>query len=192
MTILTKLEERSSHSCELCSGVEGGLMGYAVPPKTDDAIENMVLLCASCAGLIAKHDVSDANYWRFLTGSIWNENPAVQALSYKLLQQLSSEDWASETIESVFLDESVIEWANAEATLEAAKIVHKDSFGVVLNTGDNVILTQNLNVKGANFIAPKGTMVKKIRLVHDNAEQIEGKIEGDTIVILTKYVRKSV
>jgi protein PhnA len=62
----------------------------------------------------------------------------------------------------------------------------------VLETGDTVILTQNLNVKGANFIAPKGTTVRKIRLVPDNAEQIEGKIEGDTIVILTKYVRKSV
>jgi protein PhnA len=28
-------------------------------------------------------------------------------------------------------------------------------------------------------------------LVPDNAEQIEGKIEGSTIVILTKFVRKS-
>jgi protein PhnA len=26
--------------------------------------------------------------------------------------------------------------------------------------------------------------------VHDNHEQIEGKIEGQTIVILTKYLRK--
>jgi protein PhnA len=35
-----------------------------------------------------------------------------------------------------------------------------------------------------------GTVVKNIRLVEDNTEQIEGKIEGQTIVILTKYVRK--
>ncbi len=61
----------------------------------------------------------------------------------------------------------------------------------VLEAGDTVLLTENLNVKGANFIAPKGTKVPKIRLVPDNAEQIEGKIEGSTIVILTKYVRKS-
>ena len=116
----------------------------------------------------------------------------MQTLSYKILGKLSAEAWAAEAIESVYLDEAVIEWANAEDELEASKIVHKDGFGVVLATGDNVILTQNLNVKGANFIAPKGTMVRKIRLVHDNAEQIEGKIDGDTIVILTKYVRKSV
>jgi protein PhnA len=35
-----------------------------------------------------------------------------------------------------------------------------------------------------------GTVVKNIRLVADNTEQIEGRIEGQMIVILTKYVRK--
>ena len=35
-----------------------------------------------------------------------------------------------------------------------------------------------------------GTAVRMIRLVHDNAEQIEGKIDGQTIVILTKFVKK--
>jgi protein PhnA len=38
--------------------------------------------------------------------------------------------------------------------------------------------------------AKMGTVVKNIRLVEENTEQIEGKIEGQTIVILTKYVRK--
>ena len=33
-------------------------------------------------------------------------------------------------------------------------------------------------------------VVKNILLVENNTEQIEGKIEGQTIVILTKYVRK--
>ena len=35
-----------------------------------------------------------------------------------------------------------------------------------------------------------GAVVKNIRVVEDNTEQIEGKIEGQLIVILTKYVRK--
>ena len=35
-----------------------------------------------------------------------------------------------------------------------------------------------------------GTVVKNIRIVENNTEQIEGKIEGQVIVILTKYVRK--
>ena len=68
--------------------------------------------------------------------------------------------------------------------------VHKDAFGNVLENGDTVILTQGLNVKGTSFTAAKGTTVKRIRLVSDNTEQIEGKINDQTIVILTKFVKK--
>lgn len=106
--------------------------------------------------------------------------------------QLQSLNWALEAIESVYLDEPLIELVNAEAGLVAAEVIHKDSYGVILETGDTVILTQNLNIKGANFIASKETTIRKIRLVPNNAALIEGKIEGDTIVILIKYTRKSV
>jgi len=192
MAINTPLQTRSNNACELCSSNDEHLIAYAVPPKNNDSNDNIVVLCNNCLTKIAAADYTDTNHWRSLTGSIWSEIPAIQALSFKILSKLKAEDWAIETLESVFIDESVLEWANAEDELEASKIIHKDSYGVVLETGDTVILTQNLNVKGANFIAPKGTTVRKIRLVAENAEQIEGKIEGDTIVILTKYVRKSV
>ena len=192
MSINIQLQTRSNNICELCSSTDENLTAYAVPPKTDESADNQVVLCNNCFNQISNSNFTDTNHWRCLTGSIWSEVPAVQALSYKILTKLNSEDWAAETLESVFLEEPVIDWANAEDNIAASKVIHKDSFGVVLETGDTVILTQNLNVKGANFIAPKGTTVRKIRLVPDNAEQIEGKIEGDTIVILTKYVRKSV
>ena len=97
-------------------------------------------------------------------------------------------DWAGDIINSVELDEAVINWA---LTAYEIKETHKDSNGNELMNGDTVMLTQGLNVKGANFMAPKGTIVRKIRLVADNTEQIEGKINEQTIVILTKYVRKS-
>lgn len=191
MSINSVLKNRSNNACELCSESDENLNAYAVPPKNDDSIDHQVVLCSNCYNKITQSDFGDTNYWRFLTGSIWNEIPAIQALSYKILFKLSAEEWASETVESVQLEESMINWANAEDELEAAKIIHKDAFGAVLATGDSVVLIQNLNVKGANFIAPKGTIVRKIKLVDDNAEQIEGKIEGDTIVLLTKYLRKS-
>ena len=175
----------------MCSEQDENLQDYAVPPKNSDSIDNEVVLCTNCLTPIQSSNYEDKNYWRCLTGSIWSEVPAVQALSYKILNKLKSEDWAVEALESVVLDESVMNWANAEDEMEAAKVIHKDAYGVVLAGGDTVILTQNLNVKGANFIAPKGTIVRKIKLVADNAEQIEGKIEGDTIVILTKFIRKS-
>jgi protein PhnA len=192
MPINTTLQQRSNNVCELCSSQDEALQAYSVPPKKAELIANQVVLCSNCLGQIVTSNYEDANHWRCLTGSIWSEIPAVQALSYKILIKLNSEEWAMETLDTIFLEDAVIEWANAEDDLAAAIVVHKDSYGVVLETGDTVVLTQNLNVKGANFIAPKGTIVRKIRLVPDNAEQIEGKIEGDTIVILTKYVRKSV
>ena len=191
MAINTQLQERSNNTCELCGNADGQLQAYAVPPKGDDSTDHQVVLCTSCSEKIRTENYSEPHYWRFLEGSIWSEVPAVQVLSYKILGKLSSDEWARDAMEGASLDESLIEWANAEAALEAEKVIHKDSYGVVLEAGDTVVLTQNLNVKGTNYIAPKGTMVRKIKLVHDNAEQIEGKINGDTIVILTKFVRKS-
>lgn len=192
MSITTPLLERSGNVCELCAQPEEYLQAYTVPPKTEDIAENQVVLCAYCYNQITTDTYSNTHHWRCLEGSIWSEVPAVQVLSYKILGKLSSEEWARDAKDSVYLDDSLISWANAEDELEAAKVIHKDSYGVVLEAGDTVILTQNLNVKGTNYIAPKGTVVRKIKLVHENAEQIEGKINGDTIVILTKFVRKSV
>jgi len=192
MAINTQLQDRSNHLCELCGKQDETLYAYTVPPKTEELVENQVVLCKDCSNYITSGDYSNIHHWRCLEGSIWSEVPAVQVLSYKILSKLTSEEWAREAVEAAYLDESLISWANAEDDLEAEKVIHKDSYGVVLESGDTVILTQNLNVKGTNYIAPKGTMVRKIRLVHDNAEQVEGKINGDTIVILTKFIRKSV
>ena len=192
MSINTQLQERSNNVCELCAQRDDNLQAYTVPPKTEDIAENQVVLCTGCFNQININDYSNIYHWRCLEGSIWSEVPAVQVLSYKILSKLSAEEWARDTKESAYLDESLISWANAEDELEAGKVIHKDSYGVVLETGDTVILTQNLNVKGTNYIAPKGTIVRKIKLVPDSADQIEGKINSDTIVILTKFVRKSV
>jgi len=185
-----RLQERSNNACELCEGREQ-LVAYSVPPKTDALIENQVVLCGSCQERIQSNDYSDSNYFRFLTGSIWSETPSVQVLSYKILSKLLHIDWAAETLENAYLDDGNLEWAKAEETAEANRTVHKDAYGTELTTGDNILLTQNLNVKGTNFIAPKGTKVNKIRLVHDNEEHIEGKVNGKTIIILTKYVKKT-
>ena len=52
-------------------------------------------------------------------------------------------------------------------------------------------LIKDLNVKGTTFTAKRGTSVRRISLVPDNAEHIEGKVNGQQIVILTKFVKKS-
>lgn len=192
MAISTQLQQRSNNSCELCTNSQDTLNAYLVPPKTDETPENQVVLCSGCFSKIEAKDYSNTHYWRFLEGSIWSETASVQVLSYKILSKLLHEEWAASAKEAAYLDETLIAWAEAEDSIEASKVIHKDSYGTVLESGDSVVLTQNLNVKGTNYIAPKGTMVRKIKLVADNAEHIEGKINNDTIVILTKFVKKSV
>ena len=91
-------------------------------------------------------------------------------------------------INTIDLDEAIVQWALS--SYEVAD-VHKDAFGNILLNGDTIVLTQALNVKGTNFTASKGTVVKKIKLVHDNVDQIEGKINDQTIVILSKFVKKN-
>jgi len=103
------------------------------------------------------------------------------------MQQYKNEEWVSSVLNNVDLDESVVDWAMS--SLQVAD-VHKDAFGNILENGDNVVLTQALNVKGTSFTASKGVVVKKIKLVHDNPEQIEGKINDQVIVILCKFVKK--
>ncbi len=185
MSISKILSERSQGNCELCSS-EPAVHEYLVSPKTEEVAENQVAICNVCLDNIDSD--SNPDHWRCLEGSIWNPEPAVQALSYRLLHKNNSAEWANDVLSSVELDEAVVQWAMS--AFEVAE-VHRDSFGNELANGDTVVLTQNLNVKGTSFTAPKGTVVKKIRLVPDNTEQIEGKINEQMIVILTKYTKKN-
>ena len=184
MTISPSLEERNQGQCELCNS-EAATTAYTVSPKSDDSIANQVALCPIC---LSNLDKEDAFNWRVLEGSIWSAEPSVQALSYRLLQKFKNENWAADLISSIDLDEKVISWAMSALTV---KEVHKDAFGNVLENGDNIVLTQALDVKGTNFTASKGTVVKRIKLITDNHEQIEGKINEQSIVILTKFVKKN-
>jgi protein PhnA len=96
-------------------------------------------------------------------------------------------------LEMMYLDEDALEWAKAtgEDQDDEGKVVHKDSNGNILFDGDSVVLIKDLDVKGANFTAKRGAPVHNIKLVFDNAEQIEGRVEGQHIVILTQYVKKT-
>lgn len=184
MSINIKLNVRCAGTCELCDKFPA-IHEFTVSPATDDKIENQVAICDSC--LNAMNETDKGNYWRCLEGSIWNPEPSVQALSYRILQNYKGEEWASGILSSVDLDENTEKWAMSFFEITP---VHKDAFGNILENGDNVVLTQALNVKGTSFSAAKGTIVKKIKLVSDNTEQIEGKINEQTIVILCKFVKK--
>ncbi|MDO4783437.1 MAG: PhnA domain-containing protein, partial [Capnocytophaga felis] len=51
-------------------------------------------------------------------------------------------------------------------------------------------LIKDLKVKGSSMVAKQGTVVRKISLDRENAQYIEGKVDGQQIVIVTQYVKK--
>jgi protein PhnA len=192
MNLKESLSTRSANACELCGQSYEILHAYLVPNKTDDWDEYYVVLCQQCLDEVQKSTFDNPDYFHFLTGSIWSEVPAVKVLSFKILSKLQQSTWAQDTLEIASLTPEELRWANAEQDALDSIVIHKDAYGTILQHGDTIFLTENLPVKGTSIVASKGTKVSKIRLVHENAEQIEGKIEGMVIVILTKFVRKAV
>ncbi|MFK7809167.1 MAG: PhnA domain-containing protein [Saprospiraceae bacterium] len=186
MAISTVLTERSESKCELCSATND-LVEYTVLPKSGDNPEDQIVLCPTCLAQLETTDQLDSNHLRCLNESMWSQVPAVQVVSYRLLKALASEGWAQDAIGMMYMDDATMEWAQQGAD---AKVVHKDSNGNILQNGDSVTLIQDLNVKGSSLTAKRGVAVRRIRLDPNNAEYIEGKVDGQHIVILTKYVKK--
>jgi len=124
---------------------------------------------------------------------MWSEVDAVKVVAWRMLNRLKNEGWTQDLLDMIYLEDDVLKWAasTGEADDESEAIIHKDANGALLENGDTVVLTKDLNVKGgASFVAKRGTSVRRISLVWDNAEQIEGRVEGQQIVILTKFVKK--
>ena len=192
MSIEDKLLERSGSKCELCSSTDD-IAVYEVPPNSDGSIERSLLICSTCSEQIENPDKLVVNHWRCLTDSMWSEVPAVKVLVWRMLDRLHSEGWTSGLLDMLYLDEETLKWAQSKEDKDDQEeaIKHIDSNGDLLQSGDSVILIKDLNVKGANFTTKRGTAVRRISLVHDNAEQIEGKVNGQHIVILTQFVKKS-
>lgn len=190
MSIVTekRLKDRSGSVCEI-SGTDENLVVYLVEPKTEDIPENCILIAQKLKDQIENPDTTDSNDWRGLSDSMWNENLPVQIVSWRMHARLKNMDM----LEMMYLDEDALEWAKAtgEADDDDEKIIHKDSNGHILNDGDSVVLIKDLDVKGANFTAKRGAAVHNIKLVWDNPEHIEGRVENQHIVILTQYVKKT-
>lgn len=196
MTIEATLQTRSESKCELCSATDN-LVVYEIPPVASNDADKCVLVCETCLEQIEQPDKVDANHWRCLNDSMWSQIPAVQVMAWRMLSRLSSEGWPQDLLDMLYLDDDILSWAKAngdgagDTSSDQDTVKHLDSNGAVLTAGDTVTLIKDLNVKGANFTAKRGTAVRNISLVADNAEHIEGKVEGQQIVILTQFVKKS-
>ena len=191
MSIERELNKRSGSKCELCGATEN-LKVYEVLPTKKGGLDESIMACSTCIDQIENPDNVDLNHWRCLNDSMWSEHTAVQIVAWRMLSRLRASGWPQELLDQMYLDEDTLAWAQAtgEGEEDETKVIHRDSNGVILEIGDSVVLIKDLKVKGSSMVAKQGTAVRNIRLDHENAEYIEGKVDGQTIVIITQYVKK--
>lgn len=167
-------------TCPLCAA-EAPLVVHPVPGGPEGA---SVFICAACAEQII--GTPDPDRWRGLANAMWSEDPAVQVIAVRMLTRFEAEPWARDLADQLYLAEDVRAWAGNVAST----VIHRDSNGTILAQGDTVTLVKDLPVKGAGFTTKRGTAVRGITLVADNPAHIEGRVEGQRIVILTEFVKK--
>ncbi len=191
MSVLKELEKRSASKCELC-GASENLNVYEVPSASIGGVDGSLLTCQTCIEQIEDPAKIQVNHWRCLNDSMWSEYPPVKVVAWRMLSRLKAEGWPQDLLDMLYLDEETLTWAKAtgEGEDESEKIIHRDVNGVILEAGDSVVLIKDLKVKGSSMVAKQGTAVRRISLDHDNAEYIEGKVDGQHIVIITQYVKK--
>tara|TARA_R110002096_G_scaffold431902_3_gene647775 strand:+ start:3105 stop:3683 length:579 start_codon:yes stop_codon:yes gene_type:complete len=191
MSLLETLNDRSGSTCELCAATDG-LNIYEVPPVSTAGVDGSLLACKTCIEQIENPDTTDPNHWRCLNESMWSEHEAVKVVAWRMLSRLKKEGWPKDLLDMMYLESDVLEFAKAtgEGIAESDKIIHRDVNGVILESGDSVVLIKDLKVKGSSLVAKQGTAVRNIRLDNENAEYIEGKVGAQQIVIITKYVKK--
>ena len=191
MSLQQQLLSRSGNKCELCTSTTN-LSVYEVPPTDHANADNSIIVCKTCLDQIEKTEQINPEHWKILTETMWSEFAPVQVVAWRMLSRLRNEGWAADSLDILYLADETLDWAKTTGDHEQDGTVefHQDSNGARLFEGDTVVLIKTLDVKGSTISVKLGTVVKNIRLVHDNIEQIEGKVEGQTIVILTKYLRK--
>jgi protein PhnA len=191
MKIEQMLSGRSGDACELCKSKDN-LEIYETKKNESKDPEYTVLLCEKCRNQLDKKSSPDIAHWKFLSETIWSELPPIQVISWRMLNRLRDQSWAMDLLDMMYLDDETLSWAKETGDHENDSSVdlHKDVNGHQLFNGDTVVLIKSLDVKGSTLTARLGTVVKNIRLVENNTDQVEGKVEGQQIVILTKYLRK--
>jgi len=179
---------RANGHCELCASTNA-LEAVLLAPKDGTLADDFAVLCDKCSSAL-QDGTLDENHLRCLNDSMWSTVPAAQIASWRLLAKLADTGiaWANDLLEMMYLDDEMLSWAkHRDASLDIEPTL--DANGVALAAGDNVVLIKDLPVKGAGFTAKRGTPVRGIGLT-DNPKHIQGRVNGQQIIIIAAYVKK--
>jgi protein PhnA len=85
------------------------------------------------------------------------------------------------------------EWAAGDGEGASAEaVVVRDVNGNPLEAGDTVVVIKDLKVKGSSIPLKQGTVIRNIRLVDGDAENIEGHSDKiRDLVLKTCFLRKA-
>lgn len=191
MSLEQDLRDRSGNVCELCGSTDD-LDVFAVPESAEVTADTHIFICSICKEQAENPEAIEPNHWRCLNDSMWSQVPAVQVIAYRMLYSLKAEGWPQNLLDMMYMEEDAKQWAKAGIAQEptTTALIHRDSNGVVLEAGDSVVLIKDLKVKGSSMVAKQGTAVRRISLDHENEKYIEGKVDGQQIVLVTDYVKK--
>lgn len=111
------LARRAKSKCELTGASGVPLRAYEVPPVAGNPdLDRTLLVSEVCIEVLEHPKRLKGREWQCLAEIVWSEMPAVQVVAWRMLTQLAkNEDWASQVVEEVFLDEEVEAWAKAAA-----------------------------------------------------------------------------
>ena len=70
------------------------------------------------------------------------------------------------------------------------ELIIRDSNGTKLHDGDAVTIIKDLKVKGSSDVLKRGTTMKNIRLIADDAEHIECGSGRKTVVLKVEFLKK--
>ena len=110
------LTRRSRASCELCTQSGVPLSIFEVPPAPKEPqLDSALHLCETCTNQLKNPKKIDPNHWRILSETVWSEVPAAQVMSVRILKHLSSsQPWAQEILEGVYLEEELESWVEQQ------------------------------------------------------------------------------
>ncbi len=177
--------------CALCGATDAlAPFSPAGAPAGLPAEARSLLSCGACRAQLQPGAALEAGHWRCLQTSAWSPEPAVQVVAWRLLGRLDAA-WAAELRAQLWLEPEAAAWAEAEAADAPEHAVRVlDSNGAELHDGDSVVIIKDLDVRGAGFVAKRGTVVKGIRL-GDDPTHVEGKVNGTAIFLKTAFLRRS-